>query len=112
MQDIKEILKSHCEEVLVSDENYISTYTRRNYLNVRRGHVLEDGINKINKVIFQPDLPISVKYSDYEGSSEGAVDTGGPTREFFRLAVNKLCLKASVFQGPDRSKVLVHNIQG
>ena len=44
--DTKEILKSHCQKVLVSDEMYISTYTRRNYINVRRGHVLEDGINK------------------------------------------------------------------
>ena len=110
--DIKEILKSHCQKVLVFDEMYISTYTRRNYINVRRGHVLEDGINKINRATFQPDLPISVKFADDQGDSEGAVDTGGPTREFFRLAVNKLFTKVSVFQGPDNNKVLVHNIQG
>ena len=53
-----------------------------------------------------------MKFADDQGNSEGAVDTGGPTREFFRLAVNNLFTKVSVFQGPDRNKVLVHNIQG
>jgi hypothetical protein len=81
-------------------------------VNVRRGHVLDDGVNKINRLSFQPNLPISVKFADDDGNSEGAVDTGGPTREFFRLAVNKMFLKTSVFQGPDGNKVLVHNIQG
>jgi hypothetical protein len=105
--DVKDILKTHCEKVLVSSENF-----RRNYVNVRRGHVLDDGINKINRPTFQPNLPISVKFADDDGNSEGAVDTGGPTREFFRLSVNKMLLKASMFQGPDGNKVLVHNIQG
>ena len=106
--DIKDILKAHCEKVLVSS----SEYFRRNYVNIRRGHVLDDGINKINRPTFQSNLPISVKFADDDGNSEGAVDTGGPTREFFRLAVNKMFLKTSMFQGPDGNKVLVHNIQG
>ena len=106
--DIKDILKAHCEKVLVSS----SEYFRRNYVNVRRGHVLDDGINKINRPTFQSNLPISVKFADDDGNSEGAVDTGGPTREFFQLAVNKMFLKTSMFQGPDGNKVLVHNIQG
>jgi hypothetical protein len=107
LQDIKDILKVHCQKVLVSSDDL-----RRNYVNVRRGHVLDDGVNKINRLSFQPNLPISVKFADDDGNSEGAVDTGGPTREFFRLAVNKMFLKTSVFQGPDGNKVLVHNIQG
>ena len=53
-----------------------------------------------------------MKFADDAGNSEGAVDSGGPTRELFRLAVNELFKKASIFQGPDRNKVLVLNVQG
>lgn len=57
-------------------------------------------------------MPISVKFADDDGVNEGAVDTGGPTQEFFHLAVNEMFSKASIFQETDRNKVLVHNIQG
>lgn len=83
-----------------------------NYLNVRRGHVLDDGMNKIKRLTFQPKFPISVKFADDAGNSVGAVDSGGSTQEFFRLAVNELFNKASIFQGPHRNKVLVLNVQG
>ena len=86
--------------------------TGGNYINVRQGHVLDDGIHKINRSTFKPNLPISIKFADDAGNSKGAVDTGGSTREFFCLGINKLFKKASVFQGPARNKVLVHNIQG
>jgi hypothetical protein len=59
LQDIKDILKVHCQKVLVSSDDL-----RRNYVNVRRGHVLDDGVNKINRLSFQPNLPISVKFAD------------------------------------------------
>ena len=110
LQDIQGILKDHCLIVMESIED-----TGRNYINVRRGHVLDDGIHKINRSTFKPNLPISIKFADDAGNSEGAVDTGGSTRllsEFFRLGINKLFKKASVFQGPAGNKVLVHNIQG
>ena len=101
------MLKDHCSKEMSSTEDL-----GRNYVNVRRGHVLNDGMHKINRSSFKPSLPISIKFADEAGNSEGAVNTGGPTREFFRLGVNELFKKASVFQGPVRNKVLVHNIQG
>uniref|UniRef100_A0A1Y1N4I9 HECT domain-containing protein n=1 Tax=Photinus pyralis TaxID=7054 RepID=A0A1Y1N4I9_PHOPY len=39
---------------------------------------------------FDPFSKISVKFSDAEGTSEGAVDEGGPCREMFRLSLNWL----------------------
>ena len=84
----------------------------RNYVNVRRGHVLEDAVAKIQKKKFNPNL-ISVKFADDEGNSEGAVDTGGPTREFFRLVTKEMFRKSSMFGVADHgNKVLIHNIQG
>ena len=85
----------------------------RNYVNVRRGHVLEDAVAKVQKNKFNPKLPVSVKFADDEGNSEGAVDTGGPTREFFRLVTREMFRKSSVFGGADHgNKVLIYNIQG
>ena len=107
MGDIKEILRDHCNKVMISTEDDM-----RNYVNVRRGNVVFDGINKINRLSIEPNLPISVKFADDDGNSEGAVDIGGPTREFFRLAINEMVSKVSVFQGSDENKILVHNVQG
>ena len=36
---------------------------------------------------FVPKAVISVKCADDDGSSEGAVDAGGPRREFLRLLI-------------------------
>lgn len=84
----------------------------RNYINVRRGHVLDDGISKMSRSRFNPKLPLSVKFAHDGGISEGAVDTGGPTREFFRLAIREMFQKSSIFGGAEGNKVLIHNIQG
>ena len=59
----------------------------KNLINVRRNHVLEDGIAKMSRSRFDPSQPLSVKFANELGSSERAVDLGGPTREFLRLAV-------------------------
>ncbi|XP_028400989.1 G2/M phase-specific E3 ubiquitin-protein ligase-like [Dendronephthya gigantea] len=103
-QSIKDILKAHINDVMSKQEG-------KNYINVRRAHVLEDSIAKIRKTKFNPKLPISVKFADDEGNSEGAVDTGGPTREFFRLLTKEMFSKSSMFGGADGNKVLIHNIQ-
>ena len=71
-RSIKDILKGHINDVMSLEDG-------RNYVNVRRGHVLEDAVAKIQKKKFNPKFPISIKFADDEGNSEGAVDTGGPT---------------------------------
>ena len=107
LQDVKVVLQTHALTVMESSDS-----VARNYINVRRGHVLNDGIHKINRATFNPKLPLSVKFADDDGNSEGAVDTGGPTREFFRLSIKEMFSRASMFHGPDGNKILVHNIQG
>lgn len=68
LQDIKDVLQTHTLAVMESSEN-----AGRNYINVRRGHVLNDGIHKINRAIFNPKLPLSVKFADDDGNSEGVL---------------------------------------
>jgi hypothetical protein len=45
------------------------------------------------------------------GSSEGAVDLGGPTREFLRLAIQE-AFSTNAFIGTATSKVIVINQEG
>ena len=48
---------------------------------------------------FSPSNNISVKFSDDQGSAEGAVDLGGPTREFLTLVIEWLA-SSQLFCGP------------
>lgn len=105
-RNIQNILKDHVAAVMGSPDS------GKNLINVRRGKVLDDGVSKIRRSKFNPNLLISVKFADDAGNSEGAVDIGGPTREFFRLAIKEMFQRRSVFGGADGNKVLIHNIQG
>ena len=47
---------------------------------------------------FVPKAVISVKCADDDGSSEGAVDAGGPRREFLRLLIKAANEQSWIFQ--------------
>ena len=53
---------------------------------------------------FSPYNRISIKFADNEGNSEGAVDVGGPKREFLRLVVKA----ANEASSSDRQDVAVY----
>lgn len=84
----------------------------KNLLNVRRNHVFLDSIRKILSASYNHSIPISVKFADDLGVSEGAVDLGGPAREFLRLAVKEIYTKHGLFRGADERKVLLLNSVG
>lgn len=56
---------------------------------------------------FSPGNNISVKFADNVGTSEGAVDVGGPKREFLRLAVRSANLDSGVFIGAEGCRMVV-----
>ncbi|XP_073715793.1 G2/M phase-specific E3 ubiquitin-protein ligase-like [Misgurnus anguillicaudatus] len=58
---------------------------------------------------FSPEKKVDVKFTDDYGISEGAVDNGGPTREFFRLCLHEIKDKIAIFEGPPNSKLLTCN---
>ena len=61
---------------------------------------------------FSPANNISVKFADNVGTSEGAIDVGGPKREFLRLAVRSVNLDSGVFIGPEGCRMLYPNSLG
>ena len=62
--------------------------------------------------VFSPDKKVDVKFTDDYGISEGTVDNGGPTREFFRLCLHEIKDKIGIFEGPPDAKVLTCNSKG
>ncbi|CAH0547017.1 unnamed protein product [Brassicogethes aeneus] len=58
--------------------------------NVYREDIFGCCVQAMRRAGFDPFNKISVKFSDAEGTSEGAVDEGGPCREMFRLSLNWL----------------------
>ena len=81
-------------------------------INVRGGHTFVDALKKIMKDGFEPSHPLSMKFADDVGSSQGAVDLGEPIREFLQLAVKDVFCKHGIFDGPEDNKVLLLNCQG
>lgn len=59
-------------------------------LNVYREDIFGCCVRAMRRAGFDPFSKISVKFSHAEGTSEGAVDEGGPCREIFRLSLNWL----------------------
>ncbi|CAM4699061.1 unnamed protein product [Leuciscus chuanchicus] len=57
------------------------------------------------KRLFEPYKPLGVVFMDLGDNPEGAVDEGGPTREFCRLLMKDIQSR-SLFEGPDNSKLL------
>ena len=73
-----------------------------NHVNINRLNIMDGTIRAIKRSSFKPLARLSVKFSDDEGGSEGAVDAGGPTREFLRLLIRKM-ETSCVFEGPATS---------
>lgn len=56
-----------------------------NLINVMRDTVLLSALRAFSCLSFSTDKKLNVVFIDAENTGEGAVDDGGPTREFFRL---------------------------
>ncbi|CAH3133273.1 unnamed protein product [Porites lobata] len=79
------------------------------HINVRRSAIWSDTCRQMSRKKFSPGNNISVKFADNVGTSEGAVDVGGPKREFLRLAVRSANLDSGVFIGPEGCRMLYPN---
>lgn len=79
---------------------------------MRRKHYLKDALTKLAKPSFIPCRKLSVKFADDMGKSEGAVDLGGPTREFLRLSIREMFETSGMFGGDDKIKAVLPNSQG
>lgn len=77
----------------------------QNMINVERGHVLQCFIRAFSRKKFDPFKRIDVCFVDINDTSEGAIDNGGPSREFFRLLLQSV-IDSELFEGPTNVKHL------
>ena len=83
--------------------NQVSFGDSPNRISVRHNHIWKDAIRAISKPGFNPNEHIFV--------GEEAVDEGGPSREFYTLALQMMSQDCSILQGPDHSRFFVHNVE-
>ncbi|XP_034783435.2 uncharacterized protein LOC117418160 isoform X1 [Acipenser ruthenus] len=95
-RDIGDIL---CELASQIDTENVSLF------NISRNHLWEGAKRGFKKKTFLPCKRLSVKFMDDIGVSEGAVDLGGPRREFLTMLMESLH-QGSLFVGPDHAKFL------
>ncbi|XP_067309237.1 uncharacterized protein [Pseudorasbora parva] len=77
--------------------------------NIIRRNVWDGTTRAMGRSNFSPEKKVDVKFTDDYGISEGAVDNGGPTREFFRLCLHEIKDKIGIFEGPSNAKILTCN---
>ena len=77
-----------------------------NLTNVVRGKLLDGAGRAVLRDSFKPGNPLSVKFMDELGLAEGAVDGGGPSREFFTMILHELHA-SGIFGGPVDSRIIV-----
>ncbi|XP_060786877.1 uncharacterized protein LOC132892603 [Neoarius graeffei] len=65
--------------------------------NIIRRSVWDGASRALGRSNFSPEKKVDVKFTDDYGISEGAVDNGGPTREFFRLCLHEIKDKIGIF---------------
>lgn len=97
---IKSLLASHRNEVLpVASSQEMTTR-----ITVRRRHVWQDALHKLRNGL-DATKPLRVTFI-----GEPAVDTGGPLREFFRLAMGEIFANNSIFHGSASARIPAHNV--
>ncbi|KAL3882056.1 hypothetical protein ACJMK2_028431 [Sinanodonta woodiana] len=87
-------------EILSKLESRVIT-SRKNVVNVHRDNVLDGGFRAFGRKSFDIWHELDVKFSGEDG-----IDSGGPQREFMRLAL-KAIKELPIFSGPDHAKMLV-----
>ena len=96
---LKEILSNLAEA---------TSYDQISIFNLSRNHIWEGTKRAMNRKSFSPRNKLSVKFTDDIGQSEGAVDMGGPAREFFTL-ITEWMVNSRLFFGGMSSKFLSLN---
>ena len=98
-------------EILRQLQGKINT-EQLSFINVRRSAIWVDTCRQLLRKRFSPNNRISIKFTDNKGNSEGAVDVGGPKREFLRLVVKAASEDSGIFTGQPGCRSLYPNAIG
>ncbi|XP_015259139.1 PREDICTED: G2/M phase-specific E3 ubiquitin-protein ligase-like isoform X4 [Cyprinodon variegatus] len=79
-----------------------------NQINVCRDRILECSLHAFRRRRFDPAAKLDVVFVDEEDTAEGAVDEGGPTREYLRLLMRAIH-QSNVFEGHENDRHLALN---
>ena len=77
---------------------------------IARNFIWEGTKRAVSRKAFSPANKISVKFTDDAGTSEGAIDWGGPMREFFTLILQYIH-DSLLLCGPGNIKFLSYNVK-
>ena len=78
--------------------------------NIARNFMWEGAKRAVSRKAFSPVNKVSVKFTDDSGTSEGAIDWGGPMREFFTLILQYIH-DSQLMCGPGNSRFLSYNVK-
>ncbi|XP_056091518.1 G2/M phase-specific E3 ubiquitin-protein ligase-like [Rhinichthys klamathensis goyatoka] len=93
---------------IVSDLSLKIIKTSCSRFNINRADVWDGAIRGFGRASYNPSHDMLVKFTDDEGTTEDAVDTGGPKREFLTLLMD--CLRTRrIFDGPANRRFLTFN---
>ncbi|TRY65131.1 hypothetical protein DNTS_022286, partial [Danionella cerebrum] len=76
-----------------------------NQINVFRENILQCSLQAFRRQRFNPQAKLDVVFVDAGENVEGAIDEGGPTREYLRLLMRAIH-QANIFQGPEKDRSL------
>lgn len=76
-----------------------------NQINVLRNEEFECAERAFRRPAFNPQSKLDIVFIDEDGQGEGAIDDGGPTREFCRLLMQQL-QEHQIFEGPLEARTL------
>lgn len=99
---LKDVLTNLAQQI---DADRISKF------NINRREVWDGACRGLKRKTFRAENRLSVIFTDSFGNAEGAVDFGGPAREFLKLLIQFL-QSSKLFEGPENSKTLSCDAQG
>lgn len=82
-----------------------------NMINACRDDIYGSARRAFSRCLFDPHKALGVVFMDLGNNPEGAVDEGGPSREFCRLLLKDVQHR-SLFEGPDNLKLLALDSHG
>ena len=88
------------EEILSSLQSAVGGEHGVVKFNISRFHLWDTARMTFSRASYSPHCAMSVKFMDDIGVSEGAVDHGGPRREFLQLLMEHLATESPLFTGP------------
>ena len=76
-----------------------------NMVNVCRDDIFGSAERAFSRRSFNPKQRLSVIFIDQYAEAEGAVDHGGPTREFLRLLMQEI-ISSNLLEGPESARMI------